>query len=135
MLTSPSTLDVRPDRAGTTLALRDYDGAPGPSAARPVRVRLAPSPYRGSRDGGWWPRARSLDEVTALAAELSARVGMVSRVSLNPARLGQPPRRFPRTGATDLRTRPGGGPTAVGRRRPTATELLQPNQTPEGDTP
>ncbi|MFJ5231155.1 DUF5994 family protein [Kitasatospora sp. NPDC088391] len=80
------------------------DRAPTAPAALESTPRLSLSP-RGARpgrlDGAWWPRSRDLLlELPSLAAELDARWGRVTRITVNPAQWPVIPRRVPVTGHT-----------------------------------
>lgn len=77
--------------------------APAPSALESApRLSLAPHGFRPGRlDGAWWPRSRDLLlELPSLAAELDARWGRVTRITVNPAQWPVIPRRVPVTGHT-----------------------------------
>ncbi|MFD7454944.1 DUF5994 family protein [Kitasatospora sp. NPDC059827] len=79
------------------------DRATTPTAPDPTaRLSLRPGGARPSRlDGAWWPRSRDLlVELPALAAELDARWGRLTRITLNPAQWPVIPRRIPVTGHT-----------------------------------
>ncbi|WP_405009359.1 DUF5994 family protein [Kitasatospora sp. NBC_01539] len=74
--------------------------SPLAAAAAPMRLSLAPDGVRPGRlDGAWWPRSRDLLlEIPALAAELDARWGRVTRITVNPAQWPVIPRRIPVAG-------------------------------------
>ncbi|GLW74630.1 hypothetical protein Kpho02_69280 [Kitasatospora phosalacinea] len=77
--------------------------AAAPAALESVpRLSLAPGGVRPGRlDGAWWPRSRDLLlELPSLAAELDARWGRVTRITVNPAQWPVVPRRVPVTGHT-----------------------------------
>lgn len=90
------------------LARLDDDGAPlGPpaptlattAAQAPVdgaRLSLVPATApQGSLGGGWWPRSRDASaELPGLIAELSARVGRVSRVAVQAEAFGNIPHKL-----------------------------------------
>jgi len=96
----PTVADLAADALAA--ARLDDDGAPaGPTGS--VRLRLAPVRYRGSMDGAWWPSDRSLDELAALIAELTRCIGPVHRVSLNPSRWPETPRRLRLASGPELR--------------------------------
>jgi hypothetical protein len=93
-MSTTSTNEYRADQLA--LSRLDDDGAPlGPAAstvattaaqasADGVRLCLVPATTSQSGlGGGWWPRSRDATaELPGLIAELSARVGRVSRVAL-----------------------------------------------------
>ena len=87
------------DSEALTMRVGDHD----PPARPKARVSLAPVLYEGTLDGGWWPRTSDVAaELDALVTTLPARVGPVTRVSLNVSSWPDHPRRV-RFGAAELR--------------------------------
>jgi hypothetical protein len=96
------------------LARLDDDGAPlGPLArtlattatqasVNGARLSLVPAAApQGSLGGGWWPRSRDATaELPGLIAELSARVGRVSRVAVQAEAFGNIPHKLTVGGRT-----------------------------------
>jgi hypothetical protein len=66
------------------------------AADRDVRLKLKPkAPTTGFVDGGWWPRSRDLEEeMPALIARLTVRLGSVECVSYNLAEWHTTPRKI-----------------------------------------
>lgn len=105
MISPVATKERSADFVGADLLAQnrlDDDGAPG-ALFEPVRLRFAPTRYRGSLDGAWWPRGRTLSELTSLVSELSRRIGPIRRVSLNADHWPATPRRLPVANGPELR--------------------------------
>jgi hypothetical protein len=49
-----------------------------------VRLRRPPD-FDGNEDGAWWPRSGDVTQIADFARALSAQVGPVHRITLNPA--------------------------------------------------
>jgi Family of unknown function (DUF5994) len=86
------------------LSRLDDDGAPlgsqaaiyGQASVSGARLSLVPAtaPHAGL-GGGWWPRSRdATTELPGLIAELSARVGRVSRVAVQAGAFGNIPHKL-----------------------------------------
>ncbi|MFJ4666664.1 DUF5994 family protein [Kitasatospora purpeofusca] len=87
----------------TTLDRATTPSTPDPTA----RLSLTPDGVRpggmrpGRLDGAWWPRSRNLLlELPALAADIDARWGRITRITVNPAQWPVIPRRIPVAGHT-----------------------------------